>query len=74
MNTTVKDVMTTRVIWVKKDATFREMAATLRGPFPARSGLVPVVLLMFILAILSKHSQCAPGASSPGHAKHPAGR
>src|ERR1700745_2183976 len=30
MNTTVKDVMTTRVIWVKKDATFREMAASLR--------------------------------------------
>ena len=29
MNTTVKDVMTTRVIWVKKDATFREMAAAL---------------------------------------------
>ena len=25
MKTTVKDVMTTRVIWVKKDATFREM-------------------------------------------------
>ena len=23
MNTTVKDVMTTRVIWVTKDATFR---------------------------------------------------
>jgi CBS-domain-containing membrane protein len=30
MYTTVKDVMTTRVIWVKKDATFREMAAALR--------------------------------------------
>ena len=30
MKTTVKDVMTTRVIWVKKDATFREMAAALR--------------------------------------------
>jgi CBS domain-containing protein len=30
MNTAVKDVMTTRVIWVKKDATFREMAAALR--------------------------------------------
>jgi CBS-domain-containing membrane protein len=30
MNTTVKDVMTTRVIWVRKDATFREMAAALR--------------------------------------------
>ena len=30
MNSTVKDVMTTRVIWVKKDATFREMAAGLR--------------------------------------------
>jgi CBS domain-containing protein len=30
MSTTVKDVMTTRVIWVRKDATFREMAAALR--------------------------------------------
>ena len=30
MNTTVKDVMTTRVIWVRKDATFREMATALR--------------------------------------------
>ena len=30
MQTAVKDVMTTRVIWVKKDATFREMAAGLR--------------------------------------------
>ena len=29
MNTIVKDVMTTRVIWVKKDATFREMATAL---------------------------------------------
>jgi CBS-domain-containing membrane protein len=30
MNTTVRDVMTTRVIWVKKDTTFREMATALR--------------------------------------------
>jgi CBS-domain-containing membrane protein len=30
MKTTVKDVMTTRVIWVRKDATFREMAVALR--------------------------------------------
>jgi CBS domain-containing protein len=30
METAVKDVMTTRVIWVKKDATFREMAVALR--------------------------------------------
>jgi len=30
MNATVKDVMTTRVIWVKKGATFREMAIALR--------------------------------------------
>ena len=28
--TTVREIMTTRVIWVKKDATFREMAAALR--------------------------------------------
>jgi CBS-domain-containing membrane protein len=30
MKTEVKDVMTTRVIWVKRDATFREMAVALR--------------------------------------------
>jgi len=30
MKTAVKEVMTTRVIWVKKDATFREMAVALR--------------------------------------------
>jgi len=30
MNTTVKDVMTTRVIWVSKGATFQELAAALR--------------------------------------------
>jgi predicted transcriptional regulator len=30
MKTEVKDIMTTRVIWVKKDATFREMAVALR--------------------------------------------
>ena len=30
MKTPVKDVMTSRVIWVKKDATFREMAIALR--------------------------------------------
>ena len=30
MSATVKDIMTTRVIWVRKDTTFREMAAALR--------------------------------------------
>jgi CBS-domain-containing membrane protein len=30
MKTTVREVMTTRVIWVKEDATFREMALALR--------------------------------------------
>jgi CBS domain-containing protein len=29
MKTTVQEIMTTRVIWVKKDATFREMATAL---------------------------------------------
>jgi hypothetical protein len=32
MKTAVKDVMTTRVIWVSKNAAFQEMAAALRGP------------------------------------------
>ncbi|MGH7734759.1 MAG: CBS domain-containing protein, partial [Gemmatimonadales bacterium] len=30
MKTAVKDVMTTRVIWVRKDASFRDMTAALR--------------------------------------------
>jgi len=30
MNSTVRDVMTTRVIWVRKDASFREMATAFR--------------------------------------------
>ena len=30
MKTAVQEIMTTRVIWVKKDATFREMAVALR--------------------------------------------
>src|SRR5947209_19573639 len=30
MKTTVREIMTTRVIWVSKDATFREMAVALR--------------------------------------------
>ena len=32
MKAAVKDVMTTRVIWVRKDASFKEMAAALRVP------------------------------------------
>src|ERR1700746_1461773 len=30
LTTTVQELMTARVIWVKKDATFREMASALR--------------------------------------------
>ena len=30
MRSTVRDIMTTRVIWVRKDASFREMAVALR--------------------------------------------
>jgi len=40
MKTTVKDVMTTRVIWVRKDATFRELAVALRE---YRGSAFPVV-------------------------------
>jgi CBS domain-containing protein len=31
MKAAVKDVMTTRVIWVRKNASFKEMATVLRG-------------------------------------------
>jgi CBS-domain-containing membrane protein len=40
MKTAVKDVMTTRVIWVEQDATFKEMAAVLRQ---YRVSALPVV-------------------------------
>ena len=40
MSATVRDVMTTRVIAVRKDATFKEMAAMLRS---SRVSAFPVV-------------------------------
>ena len=44
MKTAVKDVMTTRVIWVKRAATFREMVVALRehrvSAFPVIDGLL----------------------------------
>jgi hypothetical protein len=32
MNSTVKDIMTTHVAWVRRDAPFKEIAARLRVP------------------------------------------
>ena len=44
MNATVKDVMTTAVVVVRRGATFKEMAAALRGypdVYPIVAGPVP---------------------------------
>ena len=49
--TTVQEIMTTRVIWVKKDATFREMAAALREH---RVSAFPVVDDQKVIGVVSE--------------------
>ena len=65
MKTTVKDVMTTRVIWVKKDATFREMAAALRkhrvSAFPVIDDDGTVVGVVSEADMLAKAAMADPG-------------
>ncbi len=65
MKTTVKDVMTTRVIWVKKDATFREMAAALRkhrvSAFPVIDDDGTVVGVVSEADMLTKAAMADPG-------------
>ena len=65
METTVKDVMTTRVIWVKKDATFREMAAALRkhrvSAFPVIDDDGMVVGVVSEADMLTKAAMADPG-------------
>ncbi len=65
MKTMVKDVMTTRVIWVKKDATFREMAAALRkhrvSAFPVIDDDGTVVGVVSEADMLTKAAMADPG-------------
>ena len=65
MKTAVKDVMTTRVIWVKKDATFREMAAALRknrvSAFPVLSDDDKVIGVVSEADMLTKEALADPG-------------
>jgi predicted transcriptional regulator len=65
MKSAVKDVMTTRVIWVKKDATFREMAAALRkhrvSAFPVLGDDDKVIGVVSEADMLTKEAMADPG-------------
>ena len=58
MQATVKDVMTIRVVWVRKDATFKELAATLRenqvSAFPVLDDGGKVIGVVFEADLLIK--------------------
>ncbi|MGH3222467.1 MAG: CBS domain-containing protein [Streptosporangiaceae bacterium] len=60
MNTTVKDVMTTRVIWVKKAASFREIASALRehkvSAFPVLDAAGKVIGVVSEADLLTKEA------------------
>jgi CBS-domain-containing membrane protein len=60
MKTTVRDVMTTRVIWVSADATFREMALALRehrvSAFPVVDGDRKVIGVVSEADMLTKEA------------------
>jgi CBS domain-containing protein len=65
MKTAVKDVMTTRVIWVKQDATFREMAVALRehriSAFPVIDDDGKVVGVVSEADMLTREAMADPG-------------
>jgi CBS domain-containing protein len=65
MKSAVKDVMTTRVIWVKRDATFREMAVALRenriSAFPVIDDDGKVVGVVSEADMLTKEALADPG-------------
>jgi CBS domain-containing protein len=60
MSATVKDVMTTRVIWVKKDASFRALAAALRehkvSAFPVLDAAGKVIGVVSEADLLTKEA------------------
>ena len=65
MKTAVKDVMTTRVIWVKQSATFREMVVALRenrvSAFPVIDDDGKVVGVVSEADMLTKEAMADPG-------------
>jgi len=70
MKSTVKDVMTTRVIWVRKDAPFREMAATLReqrvSAFPVLDDDLKVIGVVSEADLLTKEALSSEPDGMPG--------
>jgi CBS-domain-containing membrane protein len=70
MRSTVKDVMTTRVIWVRKDASFREMAVALRehrvSAFPVLDEGGKVVGVVSEADLLTKEALDSEPEGMPG--------
>jgi CBS-domain-containing membrane protein len=65
MNATVKDVMTAQVVAVRRDATFKEMAATLRryrvSAFPVVDDYEKVIGVVSEADLLAKEALADPG-------------
>ncbi len=70
MKSTVKDVMTTRVIWVHQDASFREMAAALRehrvSAFPVLDKAGKVIGVVSEADMLTKEALDSEPEGMPG--------
>jgi CBS-domain-containing membrane protein len=70
MRSTVRDVMTTRVIWVRKDASFREMAVALRehrvSAFPVLDAGGKVVGVVSEADLLTKEALDSEPEGMPG--------
>jgi CBS domain-containing protein len=70
MDPTVKDVMTTRVIWVRADASFRDMAAALRkhrvSAFPVLDKAGKVIGVVSEADMLTKQALGAEPEGMPG--------
>ncbi len=74
MSATVRDVMTTRVVSVRKDASFRDMAAMLRGTrisaFPVIDDVGRVIGVVSEADLLVKEAVQADGASLVAALRH----
>jgi CBS domain-containing protein len=70
MRSTVRDVMTTRVIWVRRDASFREMAVALRehrvSAFPVLDAGGKVVGVVSEADLLTKEALDSDPEGMPG--------
>jgi CBS-domain-containing membrane protein len=70
MKSTVKDVMTTRVIWVRKDASFREMATAFReyriSAFPVLDDAGKVIGVVSEADLLAKQALDGGEDGMPG--------